>query len=108
MVSHFHYEALSLLQLSSLERLQRSWQLTCPAVVAHPALQANLCPGLLASIVAKVVIARNTQLVALVAVVVVVTPHPDTVDEASHGPVVQDGLPLITGVDHTGANAAFD
>ena len=88
--------------------MQKSWQLTCPAVVAHPALQANLRPGLLASIVAEVIITRNTELVALVAVVVIVTSHPDTIDEASHGPVVQDGLPVVTGVDHTSVNAAFN
>lgn len=57
---------------------------------------------------AKVVVTRNTQLIALVAVVVLVTPHPNTIDEASHRPVVQDGLPVVTGVDHAGVNAAFD
>ena len=56
----------------------------------------------------EVVVARDAQLVALVAVVVVVAPHPDAVGEASHGPGVRDGLPGVTGVHHAGVRAAFD
>lgn len=57
---------------------------------------------------AKVVVPRNAQLIALVAVVVVVTADSDAVHEASHRPVVQDGLPLVARVDHTSVDAAFD
>lgn len=86
----------------------RRWQLTCPAVRAHPAIKAHLGPRRLAAIVAKVVVTRNTQLIALVAVVVLVTSHSDAIDEASHRPVVPDGLPGVGGVDRTSVNAAFN
>lgn len=82
--------------------------LTCAAARPHPAVQAHLGPGGLAAVVAKVVVARDAHLVALVAVVVVVAAHPDAVDEASHGPVVLDGLPGVAGVEHTRVSAAFD
>lgn len=80
----------------------------CPAVVSHPALQANLSPRLLAPVVPEVVVARDAELVALVAVVVVVTSNTDTVGESSNGAVGHDGLPVVSGVDHTGVNAALD
>lgn len=83
-------------------------RLTCPAVWAHPALQAHLGPRRLAAVMAKVVVPRDTQLVALVTVVVLITPHSDAIDEASHRPVVHDGLPGVAGVDHTGADVAFN
>lgn len=82
--------------------------LTCFAARTHPAVQAHLGPRGLAAVVAKVVVPRDAQLVALVAVVVVVAAHPDAVDEASHGPVVLDGLPGVAGVHRTRASAAFD
>ncbi len=91
-----------------VEIFQRHWKLTCPAVWSHPAIQADLGPWRLAAVVAEVVVTRNTQLVALAAVVVLVTAHSDTIDEASHRPVVQDGLPGVAGVNHTGVNAAFN
>lgn len=57
---------------------------------------------------AEVVVPRNAQLVALVAVVVLVAAHPNSIDEASHWAVVLDGLPGVAGVDHTGVDAALD
>lgn len=57
---------------------------------------------------AKVVVPRNTQFIALVAVVVIVTAHPDTIHETGHWAVMRDGLPGITRVDHAGVNATFD
>lgn len=86
----------------------RLQQLTCPAVFAHPAVEAHLSPRGLAAIVAEVVIAGNAQLVALAAVVVLVAAHSDAVAEAGHWAVVQDGLPGVAGVDHAGVNAAFN
>lgn len=83
-------------------------QLTCPAVFAHPAVQAHLSPRGLAAIVAEVVVTGNAQLVALAAVVVLVAAHSDAVGEAGHGAVVQDGLPGVAGVDHAGVDAAFN
>lgn len=83
------------------------WRLTCPAVASHPALQANLRPGLLAPVVSEIVVAGDAELVAFVAVVVVVAAHPDAVGESGDGPLVRDGLPVVSGVDHTGVNAAL-
>lgn len=82
--------------------------LTCAAAWTHPAVQAHLGPGGLAAVVAEVVVSRYAHLVALDAVVVLVAAHPDAVDEASHGPVVLDGLPGVAGVDRTRVSAAFD
>lgn len=82
--------------------------LTHAAVRTHPAVQAHLGPGGLALVVAEVVVTRHAELVALVPVVVLVAAHPDAIDQASHGPVVRDGLPGVAGVDHPGVSAAFD
>ena len=86
----------------------RSALLTCTAVWAHPAVQAHLGARGLAAVVSEVVVARDAQLVALVAVVVLVAPHTDAVGEVGHRPVVQDVLPVVAGVDHARVNAAFD
>lgn len=83
-------------------------QLTCHAVWTHPSIQTHLGPRRLTAIVAKVVVPRNTQLIAFVSVVVLVAAHPDAVLEASHRPVVHDGLPVVTRVDHPRVNDALD
>lgn len=83
-------------------------KLTCATVRAHPAVQTHLSPRRLTAIVSKVVVSRDAQLIALVAVVVFVAADPDAVDEASHGPVVHDVLPGVARVDHSSADAAFD
>lgn len=57
---------------------------------------------------AKVVVPGNTELVALVAEVVLVAAHADPVHEASHRPVVRDGLPGVSRVDHASVDAALD
>lgn len=57
---------------------------------------------------AKVVVPRNTQLIAFVSVVVLVAAHPDAVLEASYWPIVHDGLPVVTRVDHPRVNDALD
>lgn len=82
--------------------------LTCSALRPHPAVQAHLGPGRLTAIVAEVVVAGNTQLIALIAVVVLIAPHADAIAEARHRAVVQDVLPVVAGVDHPSVNAAFD
>lgn len=82
--------------------------LTCAAARTHPALQAHLGPRGLAAVVAEVVVARDAEFVALVAVVVVVAAHPDAVGEVGHGPVVLQELPGGVGVDHAGVSVPFD
>lgn len=82
--------------------------LTLGAVRAHPAVQTHWGPRRLAAIVAKVVVAGDAQFVALDAEVVLVTSNPEPVGDTSHGPVVQDGLPGVAGVDHAGVSAALD
>lgn len=82
--------------------------LTRAAAWPPPTVQADLGPRGLAAVVAEVVVSRDTELVALVAVVVVVAAHPDAVREAGHGPVVLHGLPGVAGVDHARASAALD
>lgn len=82
--------------------------LTCAAARTHPAVQAHLGPGGLATVVAEVVVTRDAEFVALVAVVVLVTAHPDVVGEVGHGPVVLQELPGGAGVDHSGVSVAFD
>lgn len=60
------------------------------------------------AIVTKVVISRDAQLVALVAVIVVVAANPDAIDDPGNWSVVKDGLPIVSRVDHTGVSAAFN
>lgn len=81
---------------------------TCPAVGAHPAVQAHLGSRGLAAVVAKVVVAGNTQLVALVAVVVLVAAHPDAVPDAAHRSVVGEGLPGFPWVQHARVSSALN
>lgn len=57
---------------------------------------------------AKVIIPGNTQLLALVAIIVFIASHSDAIAEASHGAVMQDGLPVVAGVDHASVSAAFN
>lgn len=57
---------------------------------------------------AEVVVPRNAQLVALVPIVVLVTPHLDAINETCHRSVIQERLPRIAWVDHAGVGAALD
>lgn len=97
-------------QQISLHCYDEMWcgQRTCPAVGAHPAVQAHLGSRGLAAVVAKVVVAGNTQLVALVAVVVLVAAHPYAVDDAAHRSVVGEGLPGLPGVQHARVSSALN
>lgn len=83
-------------------------QLTRLAVFAHPALQAHAVARLLAAVVAEVVVTRPALLVALAAVVVLVTLETDAVLEARHGPIMLDGLPVVARVDHACVDAPLN
>lgn len=76
--------------------------------MTHPALQTDPGPRRITAIVSKVVIPRIAQFIALVPVVVLIAAHLDAVGEASHRPVVDEGLPRIARVDHAGADVALD
>lgn len=78
------------------------------AVFAHPALQAHAVAGLLAAVVAEVIVTWPALLVALAAVVVLVTLETDAVLEARHGPIVLDGLPVVARVDHACVDAPLN
>lgn len=76
--------------------------------MAHPTLQAHTGAGRSTAVVAKVVVTRRTLYVARAGVVVFVTLYPDTISDASHGPIVHDCLPGVTRVDHASAGAALN
>lgn len=82
--------------------------LTGTAILAHPTFNADLVAELVAHIVPEVVVPWSALLVALAAVVVVITANADAVLKVGDGPVVLDGLAPIARVDHAFTDAPLN
>lgn len=81
---------------------------SCLAVWPDPALHALLIAGLITLVMAKVIISVATMLVALVAVVILVTAHTHAVLEAGRLTLVPNKLLFLTGVHFTTINTSLD